>query len=314
MRLLLSILLFISFSHAVTQKTMCYKQSIGIPSNIESKKFEGGECKGEKSIDDMKNEGWSIDNVKIMGSDYIYILKKEATKEVSFDRVKKTQNTIKLNFNEKSTAIYNVKENSAYIKIGNLKVGQSGIITHKSSDGTSIILANAIVVDTNKNESKIEFEYFSDIVQTALPKSNLKVTNSDIFVLNHLYNTSIIVAPNSESFRNVRKIFRNINFLHTDIFSSDLKRENIEKPEPEHFKIFCKYQNISTIFFVIKNRVYIVDAKSFKILQSHRIYYKSEEAQLPFYTRVEFKTFGFFSFFKSEVENYNSYYSNMLGI
>lgn len=53
-------------------------------STIEATKLDGGACKGEKSINQMKSAGWSIEDIKITPKnnsyDFIYILKKASTK------------------------------------------------------------------------------------------------------------------------------------------------------------------------------------------------------------------------------------------
>ena len=85
MKLLASILALNVFIFANT--TMCYKNNIKDISTVESKKFDGGECKGKYSITDMKKQLWSVDDIKISkkddGFDFIYILKKETNSLVA---------------------------------------------------------------------------------------------------------------------------------------------------------------------------------------------------------------------------------------
>jgi mono/diheme cytochrome c family protein len=62
--------------------TMCYKNNWNNPANIEQQIFDGGECKNQFSIKDMKVKGWIIDDIKLQINNdkinYIYILKKES--------------------------------------------------------------------------------------------------------------------------------------------------------------------------------------------------------------------------------------------
>ena len=319
MKYILLISIIFGFSYAQMEKTLCYKSAVSTSSkNIENELFEGGECQGIKSITDMKKEGWSVSKKRTTNEEYIYILHRT---EGSVQKA--SVRNIKLDFKERSDRVYNVTDETAEVKIPGLQSGQSGIIVHTHPNGSQMVLANAVVTSSMGDSSQLKFEYFDDVIQTALPKSNLKVKEGDKFILNHLYSTSIIIAPNSESFRNVRKMFRDVNFLHADIFSADLKREGVEKPDIDHFKIFCKYQNIGTLFFVIDDMVHIVDAKSFNILESYLIDYSITEVALPFYTRVDISSSmasikslysSIFNLGATEVDNYNAYYSDMLGI
>jgi hypothetical protein len=68
------------FSSAQAQSTMCYKENWSTPSTIESTPLSGGECKDKKSLQDMKKEGWVVEDIKLgigqSGMNYTYILKK----------------------------------------------------------------------------------------------------------------------------------------------------------------------------------------------------------------------------------------------
>ena len=63
-----------------SQTTMCFKENHNSMSTIESTKLDGGECKSTFSINNMKEKGWSVDDIKITtkdsGYNFIYILKK----------------------------------------------------------------------------------------------------------------------------------------------------------------------------------------------------------------------------------------------
>jgi cytochrome c553 len=63
-----------------SQTTMCFKENHNSMSNIEATKLDGGECKSTFSINEMKANGWSVDDIKITTKDssynFIYILKK----------------------------------------------------------------------------------------------------------------------------------------------------------------------------------------------------------------------------------------------
>lgn len=83
----LSLITLIS-SLALSQTTMCFKQNHNDFTTLESIKLDGGLCAGEKSINDMKKDGWKTDDIKIDGNNYIYILKKDEVTMQNIDMEK----------------------------------------------------------------------------------------------------------------------------------------------------------------------------------------------------------------------------------
>lgn len=73
------LILVILITSMTAKTTMCYKNGWDDPSNIEQQIFNGGECKGSNSIDDMKKLGWKVEDIKLSTKNdkinYIYILK-----------------------------------------------------------------------------------------------------------------------------------------------------------------------------------------------------------------------------------------------
>lgn len=71
--------LLLSSSILSANTTMCFKENHKQMSTIESTKLSGGECKNLFSLNDMKNKGWSVDDIKISMNNglynFIYILK-----------------------------------------------------------------------------------------------------------------------------------------------------------------------------------------------------------------------------------------------
>lgn len=61
------------------ETTMCFKENHKSFSTIDKTKLDGGLCLGAKTSIDMKKEGWTVDDIKINGSNYIYIFKKQTT-------------------------------------------------------------------------------------------------------------------------------------------------------------------------------------------------------------------------------------------
>jgi len=74
-------IMMIFFTFSFSNMTLCYKNNYNDMGTIENVAFLGGECKGKKSISDMKNEGWIVDDIQIKNENgafnFVYILKNE---------------------------------------------------------------------------------------------------------------------------------------------------------------------------------------------------------------------------------------------
>ena len=78
---LLTLFTIINLSAATT---MCYKENIIDPALSETLPLDGGKCMGSKSVSDMQNEGWEVNDIKITpsktsGMNYTYVFKQGGT-------------------------------------------------------------------------------------------------------------------------------------------------------------------------------------------------------------------------------------------
>lgn len=271
--------------------TLCYKNDWKSPSTIETAELDGGECKGIYSYQDMLKKGWYLKDIKISkgeeGLNYSYVLSDKELIKVDNSTFMDNKYT-KLDYKPMIMRIQNVKDESATINIGNLRVGQSAIIQHNYPNSKSLIVANAYVSESNSSFSTLKILPFLDLKQNALPTSNRKAVDGDIAIVNYLYDSSLIIAPSQDAFSATRAKYKDNNFLHSDIFGAKLKIEHEPLPSKETIQEFAIAQNIGTIFFIIKNKVYIVDTKTFAVLETDTISYNFiEDEKMPFYTRVE---------------------------
>jgi cytochrome c553 len=78
------LLLITIFTFGFTNTTLCFKNGHADFATIEEQKFDGGECKGENSINEMKTKGWEVSDIKMLqkdeGYNFVYILKKDMVK------------------------------------------------------------------------------------------------------------------------------------------------------------------------------------------------------------------------------------------
>lgn len=312
-------------SYAFAQTTVCYKNNWDKPSTIEQVALEGGECQGKYSLKQMKEKGWSVVDIQVQTKqnkfNYKYLLVDGSTDHIKNSTAKEEISTKnKFTIKPLGLKLDNIESNKSTINVGNLIVGQSGIVVHVYENARKLIVANAKVISSDENSSVVEFFPFKDIKQDAIPTSNRNVQIDDVLVLNYMYPASLLITPTQDTFQGIRKSFEYNNFLHSDLFAAKLKVENHPYPTKKDIQDFAIEQNLGTIFIVVDQKVYILDSKTFTILTSFDIEYSELDSQKPFYTRVEdIKKSGFdisFNFFSKDDEdlNYKQYYKKLLGL
>ncbi len=218
-------------------------------------------------------------------------------------------------FIEQIIQIKNASKKDATINVGNLQIGQSGIIINTENKNNSVILCYATVVSSDLNSSKIEFQYKNILMQDALPKTNLKPKDGDQFIINHLYKNALLIAPNFEASSNVKKLNANIHFLESDFFAAYLKINENPTPKKEDLLDFAHQNDLGRIFIITDKTLNMIDAISFKIVDQQTITFEDNTTTSPFYANIEEIKTGTFNFFGEEnIGDYNKYYKKLLGI
>ncbi len=312
MKILILSIVFISSVFA--QTTLCYNENSKENTISKTLMLDGGECKGNQSILTMLEDGWKLEYSQVSKAQqnykHLYIFKKKdiapPTKEEKLQARAQKQAKL-LDLEQKETVINGVSNNSAKIKIGNLKIGQSGIIIH-NYENDELIVGTATVTSSSASSSTISINKSVALTQNAIPTSTRTVQNGDTFVLNHMYNSSLLLTPNFEVSQEVKSIYPKQNFLNPDLFAAFLKIEKLPVPKPKDLRKFCQDNDIGTIFIAVNNRLFILDTNSFKILNEVKLNTISTQTQTPFFTKVTGISKSFWNFSDKKIYNYNNYY------
>jgi len=280
LKIIVTLILFLSTIFA--QTTLCYKNDVLENTINKEVLLDGGECLSSYSKKDMIRDGWKLTSTNFA--------KKDGKYNHIFIFSKKNESNIrvlpKLYYKKTYTKISQTTQKTARISLAYLKVGQSGAIVKKVGD-KYLIVSYATVINSNKEGSTIKFIDIDLLQQEALPTSTLTPSNGDTFVLNHLYNTSLLIVPNSKAKKMILQNYKKQNFLNEDFFASHLKLTNTPIPLKKDILEFCKKQQIGTIYMVVKNKLYILDALSFTIIDTIDIAVNDSKTQMPFYTKIE---------------------------
>lgn len=80
------------------ETTMCYKENIKLVTGIENIKLDGGLCQGKTSLNEMKNDGWKVEDIKMSssttGTNFTYIFKKNEKQYTALDMDKLEQKIV----------------------------------------------------------------------------------------------------------------------------------------------------------------------------------------------------------------------------
>ena len=205
---------------AQAEDTACFKNDVEKPSLIEDVTLDGGICNGKYSLNQMKNNGWDILDIKITTSqnkfNYTYYFTKGENKKLSLNEEITTTSNKEFSIKPLGIKIDNIANNKSTINVGNLIVGQTGVVIHIFDNDKKLIVSNAKVISSNSSSSVVEFFKFEDLKQNAIPTSKREVVNNEMLILNYMYNSSLLITPTLDAFQTVRDNFKLNNFVHSD--------------------------------------------------------------------------------------------------
>lgn len=300
------------------EKTLCYKNSLETPTQLDTTALHGGKCQKIFSANEMVENGWTLEDFKTVQVqdkyNHIYIFSRKTKLDQLFEQGFVPKSAVSVEpreFFKNETVIYDVSDTKAKIKLGNLNIGQSGVIVNDISSNYTII-TQAIVTSTNEEFSEITFVKDDVLKQEALPKLKSKPQNSDLFILNHLYKQSLLIVPNQKAKRLIYQNFPKQNFMSEDFFAFYLKLNNTPVPNKKDLIEFCNLHQIGTVFIVVKNKLYVIDALSFKTIDEIYLDINDPSTQLPFLTKINEIEKAFWDFGASDIGSYNEFYISLI--
>jgi len=219
------------------------------------------------------------------------------------------------NFSQTKLKIDSIKGDIATLHAsGDFSKGASGIVIKKFDDKHEAIIANAIVISNKNSTITLKLLPYDGLEQDVLPNYDISPKVGDEVILNHLYNRALIIAPNQDSYNQITRDYSNFDWVHPDLFAVKLISSLKAKPTKEQFQDECKDDSIGLIFFIIKNRAYAVDCKSFYPIGYSPVT-PTKKKLTPFYSRIKDirgKLGGLFG--GDKIKDFDSYYSKLLGL
>lgn len=199
------------------------------------------------------------------------------------------------------------------IKIEKIDVGVSGFIVHGIDEEHTTILKNAVVksFDENSKIAKLTISEFNALSSSALPSGRWDVQIGDTAVLAFGYTRALLIAPNEDIYYRVTKS-SNIQWIHPDIFATILSFNGHPTPLRSDFTEMSTNTSVGLVFIYLDERVYTLDAKSFKILAITDAKLEQKEVNLPFYMRVPEIDAAWWGEGSDELDEYEPHYYELM--
>jgi len=197
----------------------------------------------------------------------------------------------------------------------NIAIGSSGVIVHAFDSEHKTIIATVEVIEKKSGYAKLKYKNYKGLKQSALPSYNIAPQKGDEVILNFLYERAMAIVPNKDTLQYIIEKYNNIEWIHPDIFASQLAIDYTPTPEKEEFQQECKQDNFALLFFAIEDKGYFVDCKSFKVIKQINLPQTNQEIKVPFYSRlkeIKGRMFGLMG--GDGMNDYNKYYKKMLGL
>lgn len=202
---------------------------------------------------------------------------------------------------------------SATLKGDNVQKGATGIVITKLDDNKNTIVASVVALSSG-NEVNAKFEVLTELAQDALPRAVIHPKIGDKVVFYSFDDRSTVIAKNQADYQKIVSS-ENKTWLHPDLFAAMLTQERIGEPKKKDFAEYCKKYSVGTIYFAVKDKVYVTDCLSFDILDVKSFTPEtSKEFASPFFKRTGEIETGYLGMFKDSVKDYEAYYSKLLGL
>ena len=192
------------------------------------------------------------------------------------------------------------------------QVGMYGLIIHWFDASHSTALTWVEIKSITGETSTLSVIPIHALEQSALPSGTWTPEVGDEVILGYNYHRALLIAPNPSVYKKVTNYHSERTWVHPDIFTTVLSSRGHPTPLKEDFNYACRANNIGLVSFAFDSSILTVDCQSFKILQNKSTTIKTDEIQLPFYSRITNIEANWFGEGSDVLEEYSAYYVELL--
>ncbi len=218
------------------------------------------------------------------------------------------------NFSAIHTKILTVTKNTITVPANQeVALGATGVIMHAFDESHKTIISAVTVIKKDANKLVLSLSPFKGISQQILPSYKIQPKVGDEVILNFLYTRAMAIVPDEATYNLVTKSYNAFDWVHPDIFASQLAAAYTPTPTKETIQTMCREQNIGIVLFAIDTKGYFTDCQSLRVLNSIPLP-KAKHQKNPFYSRIEGIKGRLFGMIGGKgITDFDSFYSKLLG-
>lgn len=193
-----------------------------------------------------------------------------------------------------------------------LRAGESAFVMRGFDADHGAVIAQCTVTDPG--EGTLSCKPFDYLFHESLSLAEDGVKKGDTVRVGLLEGSVSIFAPNQKSYLAVKSLYADSIVFHPDLLAVSLKYDDNPTPDKATFRTYCKENFIGLLAFALGDGVYEVDCLSFRVINKREGAFEDKDNDKPFYHRVGEIERGFFDFSDEEVEDFTTYYKNIIGV
>jgi len=170
--------------------------------------------------------------------------------------------------------------------------GMSGVVIHKFGNQLEAITGYIVQTSADGTGKLIEKEI---IHHDELPTIKTPITKGDKVIGGYLYNTMLLLAPDSMSYTNIVEKYPQKKWIHPDLLATFLSTEGEGFPTRENLAKFAKAYQVGLVYIVKRNSAVLLDPISGQIVGKKSFSKAPKKAQYPFFMRFDSIKTGLFS-------------------
>lgn len=144
-----------------------------------------------------------------------------------------------------------------------LRVNEEFYIVREFDDKI-VIIAKAEVLSKQDDKCSAKLLDKYNLEQKSMPSIRQNLKTTDKILKDISYKRALVISPNNSLYE--QTLSQEYIYIHPDVFIGFLAYDNNNKPKAKDFKKFCLLNDIGTLNIVLKNSTYVLDCRSFKIL------------------------------------------------
>lgn len=194
------------------------------------------------------------------------------------------------------------------------KEGESGYVIRWFDSEHAAIVASVIVKEIKGDDTLFIFKPYRGLHNDAFPTAELSPRVGDEVFVRSNYKRALLISPNLELYQKLTTAYKDTNWIHPDLFASELVKSGTNRPTKKDFRNFCNAYAVGVVYFINGTKGEVRDCHTFTVLHTDYItgLAPKNERMRPFFSRIGDIEAGWLSFLNSDTGDFYQYYHDLL--